>query len=80
VAWEDGVADDDVIIDGFVLEDGQHPYYDPPICGHGGVNGGHNWSYTKILGPGESISIGGRDNGAGGGVSFSWSLSCNPLP
>ena len=75
-----GSCDDDVIIDGFVLEDGQHPFWNPPICGHGGVNGAHNWSYSKTLAPNEGVWIGGRDNGGGGSVSWSWSLTCNPLP
>lgn len=79
-----GSANDDVLIDGSIYEDGQYPYNWPSVgdpCGRGAsANGSHSFTYTKSMAPGASIRIGGRDNGFGGGVSWSYSFACNPLP
>lgn len=74
-----GGADDEVLIDGSVYEPGKYgfywDYYGQPCGSKTGDNGGHNWSYSRVLAPGESVTFGGKDNGYGGGVSGSWTIS-----
>lgn len=62
-----GGADDDILINGQVYEDGKYPYFGP-------LNGSHSYSYETLLQPGETIVFGGRDNGFGGSVNGSWKM------
>lgn len=76
-----GGVDDDVLINFSVYQPGQFPFNGGDPCGRGvPYNGSHNFSYSTTLAPGQTIDIRGRDNIAGGSITFSWTLQCNPLP
>lgn len=77
-----GMANDDVIINGSIYEDGQHPYPwgNPGPCGDTRANGAHQYTYITTVAQGEATYVGGRDNGAGGSVTINWTVTCNPLP
>lgn len=71
-----GGVDDDVLFNDVIYEDGKYPFFPPNYCGAGhGTNGSHSFSYTKILNPGESINVKGRDNGFGGSLNANWTLT-----
>lgn len=79
-----GSADDDFLIDGQVYEPGAYPFnwanFGSPCGSTNQTNGSHRISeYTRVLQPGESVTLGGKDNGFGGGVSGSWTLSTIPV-
>lgn len=72
-----GGANDEVIIDGNIYQAGEFPFNWSSFntgCSVDGDNGGHAWSYSKILQPNESVTFGGKDNGYGGEVNGSWTL------
>jgi hypothetical protein len=72
-----GGANDEVIINGQIYQARQFPFNWSSfgVCGSAdGDNGGHAWSYSKILQPNESVTFGGKDNGYGGEVNGSWTL------
>lgn len=78
-----GGVDDDVLINGSVHEPGKYPFnwnaYGNPCGSTSEDNGSHSWSYETVLQPGASVVFGGKDNGFGGGVGGSWTLtSCIP--
>lgn len=74
--YAEGDCGDEIIFNGQIYEEKQHiyPWY-TDVCGLGlPLNGNHHFVYSKILQPGESITIGGRDNGFGGGTSGFYKL------
>jgi hypothetical protein len=80
-----GNVDDDVLIDGTVYQEGQFAfpweYYGAPCGSTNSSNGYHAWSFEKELQPGESVKFGGKDNGYGGGIEGTWTLStCKDPP
>lgn len=74
-----GNAADEVIINGSIYEAGMYPFpwssYGSPCGSVDGDNGNHAYSYTTILQPGESLTVGGKDNGYLGSIDGSWTLS-----
>lgn len=76
-----GGVDDDVLINFSVYEPFQYIFWsNGTVCRDGPLNGAHSFSYSTTLAPGQTIDIRGRDNAAGGSITFSWTLTCNPLP
>jgi hypothetical protein len=79
-----GSVDDDVIIDGQIYEEGKYGFpwdaVDNPCGSKSGDNGAHEFTYTKVLAPGESVTIGAKDNCCGGGINATWTLQiqCDP--
>jgi len=73
-----GSADDDLLFDGTVYEDGQYSFWNPSGNGCGvpnATNGAHVITpYSVVLSPGQGITIEARDNGYGGayGVTVSF--------
>lgn len=74
--YAEGDCGDEIIFNGQIYEEGQHIYPWPvDACGLGlPLNGNHHFIYTQTLQPGQSVSIGGRDNGFGGGTSGYYTL------
>lgn len=76
-----GGVNDDILFNGSIYEPAQYPGYIgsspcfPPGSNIGILNGAHNFNYTTVLSSGQSITIGVRDYGAGGGINASWSLT-----
>jgi hypothetical protein len=79
-----GNVDDELLIDGNIYQEGKFPFqwefYGSPCGSTNSSNGNHDWSFKKTLQPGESVKFGGKDNGYGGGVSGSWTLTTCPPP
>jgi hypothetical protein len=74
-----GMVDDDVLIDGQIYQEGQFAFpwsaYGGPCGSTDNSNGAHNFSFSKMLQPGESVKIGGKNNGYGGGITATWTLN-----
>jgi hypothetical protein len=86
-AWlkASGSVDDDVLIDGEVYQEGQFPFpwenYGSPCGSTNSTNGAHDWTFSKKLGPGQSVRFGIKNNGYGGGITGTWTLnSCEEPP
>jgi hypothetical protein len=86
-AWlkASGSVDDDVLIDGEVYQEGQFPFpwenYGSPCGSTNSTNGAHDWTFSKKLGPGQSVRFGIKNNGYGGGITGTWTLnSCEDPP
>lgn len=79
-----GGVDDEVLINGAIYQPGQFPFpwslYGNPCGSVTGDNGGHNFTYIAILNPGQSITVGARDRGFGGGLTCGWTLECYEQP
>lgn len=74
--YAEGSCNDEIIFNGQIYEEREHifPWYQD-FCGLGlPLNGSHDFTYSKILQPGESITIGSRDNGLGGGTNGYYTL------
>lgn len=69
----EGSVDDDVLFDGNVYDPGKYAYWPD------GSNGAHDFSYTKILGVGQSLIIQAKDNGIGGGIQCKVSVEAAPV-
>lgn len=74
-----GGVDDEVLINGQIYQPGRYPfswdYYGSPCGSNNSTNGAHEFSYVKILAPQESINVGVKDNGGGGGIDAEWVLT-----
>jgi hypothetical protein len=79
-----GDINDDVIFDGVVYQDGQFCYFAPGcawesrFCFQGigsQSNGAHSFNYSQVLPPGQSLLIQGQDNGFGGGIDCTITVS-----
>lgn len=72
-----GAVDDDILFNGVVYQDGDYAFFPPGGCG--GVNGGHFIipPYVATVPECETLEVGVRDNGFGGGWDLWWTIECD---
>jgi hypothetical protein len=74
-----GTVDDDVLFNGSIYEPGAYPFpwtvWGSPCGSDNTMNGAHAFSYSGIIGPFSDFRIQGKDNGFGGSISCSMTIT-----
>jgi len=74
-----GSVDDDVLFNGSIYEPGAHPFpwtvWGSPCGSDNTMNGVHSFAYSGTIGPFSDFRIQGKDNGFGGSISCSVTIT-----